>query len=60
MKKCNHDVNFAYFTCITNECTFYVVSKHNKQIYRHWFGENEQIIINSSTQYSPKLNAWGI
>ena len=58
MERCNQQENFPYLVCFTDECTFHMVSKHNKQIHRHWATENPNIVVQCRTQYPQKVNVW--
>ncbi|KAJ8948893.1 hypothetical protein NQ318_005515 [Aromia moschata] len=44
--------------CFSDECTFYLNGKVNKQNCRYWSDFNPRIIREGHTQYPKKINAW--
>lgn len=44
--------------CFSDECTFYLNGKVNKQNCRYWSDHNPHIIREGHTQYPQKINVW--
>jgi hypothetical protein len=57
LSKLEHDLEWLENILFSDECTFNLNGRVNRQNYRFWGTEKPNVIIEHS-QYSPKINVW--
>ena len=58
MDRIDRDPLFLYNTVVSDEATFPFKGEVNRQNCRYWSDTNPDCMLESHTQYPPKINVW--